>query len=161
MRTHFLHLLVLATTFSVSLTSMGQEKPDAKRPVPSFEILNREQIALINELCGVLESVKDEKAAANGIRQINALAKRQRELEKRLSRLGNPSKEEEETILKKYREEMDRSVDRLGGELTRLMNEPRLQKVLDATMRLMMNPPDRLTPAARTAGPGQGNKSDP
>ena len=107
----------------------GGNSPDA---------LNKEAISMMNEVAGVLESVKDKASGEAAIPKLQGLAKRGEDLKKRMDGL-KLSKEDEKKIEEKYKKEGMEAGMRMFkamGEASMVMEkDPALKKAFDDAMK--------------------------
>jgi hypothetical protein len=127
-----LSALTLSLLLAGTATAQDKDKPAKEATKADFEKLVKEQIGMLNQMCVLLESVKDKASGEKAVPKLKALAKKGEELKARMEKLGKPSKETEQALKEKYSPEIQKVIPRLVKESTRIGNDPELKKVLEA-----------------------------
>jgi hypothetical protein len=78
----------------------------------------KESISMMNEMAGVLESVKDEKSAKEAESKMKAFEVKGKEIQEKMAAI---SKDKMETLAKKYETEGKTAADRVGKALLKAM----------------------------------------
>ena len=86
------------------------------------EALQDDAMAMLNELCDILDGVTDDASAQAAVPKIEKLGARMKELGERAKALGTPPKEEEERLKTKmtaYQEKLKKRMEAAGPKLER------------------------------------------
>src|SRR5688572_15446690 len=96
------HSLALAATLLLGTNARTQEKdkPVKDTPKDTFESVIKAQLKVMNDLCDVLETAKDEASGDKAIEKLKPFAKLQQDLGARMTKLGKPGPDEEEALKK-------------------------------------------------------------
>jgi predicted RNase H-like nuclease (RuvC/YqgF family) len=87
-------------------------------------------IAIGNELCDILDGVKDKDSAQAAAGKIEKLGSRMKDLSERIKAMGEPSKEEQEKIGKKLDEQSEKLKKRMEANQAKFFTYPVLLEAL-------------------------------
>jgi FKBP-type peptidyl-prolyl cis-trans isomerase len=92
----------------------------------------KDQIALVGEMCDILETITDKTSAEKAKPKLEDLAKKSKEIEKRAKKLKLEElpKEKKEELQKKYEKDMQKVATRLFKSMGRLAQDKDLKDVL-------------------------------
>jgi hypothetical protein len=79
----------------------------------THESLMDDQIGAMEEVATILEGVKDKDSAKAAKPRLEALAKRQQDIEKRVKELGEPTDEKKEQLMKVYAPRLEAVMSRM------------------------------------------------
>jgi len=123
----------LALALGVALAGCGGKHENLER----YEQVIEEEVALLNELASVLETVKDKKTAEAAEPKVEAIGKKFNDLRERAGKLGKLSRAKYEGVEKKYRPEWDAAMKRLNTVGEKLHNLYDALDLIEPRMAIM------------------------
>lgn len=80
----------------------------------AHEAVAADSIALMNELCDVMEGVTDDASAQAAVPKIENLGARMKELVDRFNAAGTPDQAEAQRLMEKYKPQQEKLASRMG-----------------------------------------------
>jgi hypothetical protein len=106
----------------------------------THEKLTADSIAAMKEFSGIIASIKDEPSAQAAKPKLEALGDRMEALRKRRDALGQPTKEQEEALKKKYEPEVKQIAEEMLPNMMRVAFDPKLSvHVKDSLEKIRAN----------------------
>ena len=98
----------------------------------THESLIKEMITLSNDMVVVLESITDEATAQTAAHKLRDISRKGNALQDRMTKLGEPTPDEEEQLKEKYQKELEGMSTRLMDVMMGLMDKPYAAEALKA-----------------------------
>jgi len=127
--------------------TVAQEKP--KEPAntkDTFEDVLKELMGQLKKAADLLKTVKDEKAAKEVKPALTKIGEEMQKLTQRGQKLGQPTKEQEEALEKKFKSELETITTAFQGEAVRLSKETWGKDLLEAFRPSTPKPPTPPAP---------------
>jgi len=110
--------------------------PDATKPAPdSHDAVMKDMVGLLNEFAGILEKAKDKASAEKAKEDLKALGDKFQKVGARARKLGEPGKDTEEALKKKYMPEMEKAQKRLNEAAQNLAKNPEVAVILGPALQ--------------------------
>jgi cytochrome c556 len=118
--------LALALVFSLFLGVSGCKR--------NHESVIKDSMTSMKELVDVLKNVKDEDSAKAAVSKIESIAKDMKALSEEAKKMGEPSKEVNADLEKKYKADMEKITNDLSKEMMRIMMNDKLAGPISKAM---------------------------
>jgi hypothetical protein len=99
------------------------------------ESLTKDSISKMKEMVSVLKGVTDESSAKAAGPKLEAISKDMKNLQAEMKKLGEPPKEKQEELAKKYVPELMSAQGEVMKEMMRISSDPKLAKAMGDSMR--------------------------
>lgn len=93
--------LILPVALLLTVALPMAEAEEASAPTQDYLQIGQETVALLNELTGVLETVKDKESADAAVSRVQEIASKMQELRSRAEALPAPDNEDEAALREK------------------------------------------------------------
>ncbi len=104
----------------------------------THESVTAEMIAQMKQMTTVLEGVKDEASAKAAVPQLDAIATRMEEIEKRGKKLPELDAKQKEQMTKTFEKDLTEIETKLKPAVERVMTDPKIAKELEKPMGRIM-----------------------
>lgn len=96
-----MHRLILPVALLLTVVLPMAEAKETSAPTQDYLQIGQETVALLNELTGVLETVKDKESADAAVSRVQEIAAKMQELRSRAEALPAPDNEDEAALREK------------------------------------------------------------
>jgi hypothetical protein len=96
----------------------------------THDSLIKELLGTFKDAVGVLKTVKDEKTAKEAEPKVTKVSDQMSDIKKRMDKIGKPTKDQEDELMKKYKTEMETTFKSFADELTRVAKVPGGEDIL-------------------------------
>jgi len=116
---------------STRATDKERDKPASD----SHDAVMKDMVGLMNEFAGILEKATDKASAEKAKDDLKTLGAKFQKVGDRAKKLGEPGKDQQEALKKKYQPEMEKVQRRLMDAVQKLAKNPEVAVVLGPALQ--------------------------
>lgn len=94
------------------------------------ESVIKDTVSCMKQLASVLKDVKDEASAKSAVSKIEGIAKEMKTLQEEAKKMGEPSKEVNAELEKKFKSDMEKVTKDLDTEMMRIMKDEKMATII-------------------------------
>ena len=121
--------VLLSLVAALSLSACGGD--------PTHEDVARDAIGTMNEFSAVLAKITDKASAEKHVKELEALSAKMKATKAQMEKMGEPSKEAEEAMKKKYDADMQAAMQKMMQESIRISQNPEIMAVVQPVLEKM------------------------